>query len=358
MGADRGSPADALSERLYANPYQFDFFQLVRRLQCAHPNLPAVGTSKRPEDDAVRFSQVPHTNFATSTIHSFRQLPTERAPRLFVNFMGLLGPNGPMPIHLSDYARQRERNHRDPTIARFFDVFNHRMISLFFRAWSLSQPGVLYEQTPKTDFDPFSFQVGSSFGLGQASLRRRDALPDEAKLSFAGRLSSQSPNPEGLCAILREYYGVPARIEEFVGKWTPLPEVYRCKLGGPREAASLGSSAGIAAVGERFWDCQGQFRIVMGPMSLAAYQRLLPLERAHVPGGRSFARLEAWILNYLGFEFTWQVNLVLKREEVPRLRMGGKSDDPGAARLGWTTWLASKPIESDRADLVISPVAR
>ncbi len=354
MAADRGSSADALMQRLAADPYQFDFFQAVRRLQCARRDLPAVGLSKRPREDAVRFSQEPSTGFATSTLNGLKQKPSEVAPRLFVNFMGLLGPSGPLPIHLADFARQRERNHRDPAFARFLDIFNHRMVSMFFRAWALNQPCVQYERTEEGRHDPFSTQVASMIGIGQDSLRGRDALPDEAKFFFAGRLSCPSPNPEGLVAFVREYFRVPATMIEFVGKWSELPAEYRCALGKSRESSSLGGE-GLCAMGSKFWDCQGQFRIRLGPMKLADYQRLLPMHRAGIEGGRSFRRLEACVLNYLGFELTWQVQLVLRKEDVPKCKLGGPAAGPGGgARLGWTTWLSSKPIDQDRDDLVIS----
>lgn len=356
MAADRGPSADALMRRLTADPYQFDFFQAARRLQCARLDLPPIGQSKRPSDDAVRFSQEPSTSFATSTLNGLRRSASDPAPRLFVNFMGLLGPSGPLPIHLSDFARQRERNHRDPTFARFLDIFNHRMVSLMFRAWSLNQPGVQYERTPKGQFDPYSMQIGATIGIGQASLRNRDALPDEAKLAFAGRLACQSPHPEGLVAIIKQYFKVPATLEEFVGRWADLPPQYRCQLGKSRESSSLGGE-GMCAAGTRYWDCQGQFRIRIGPMKLADYERLMPRHRVGLDGGRSFRRLEAWVLNYLGYELAWDVQVGLLQSEVPKLRLGGKPDGvagkDGGCRLGWTTWVTSQPVEADRHDLVV-----
>ncbi|CAN5807051.1 type VI secretion system baseplate subunit TssG [soil metagenome] len=358
MAADAGAAADALIQSLAADPYEFDFFQAVRRLQCARADLPEVGLSKKPADDPIRFSQEPSTSFATSTLGGLKRGPSDPAPRLMVNFMGMLGPSGPMPLHISDFARQRERNFKDPTLARFLDIFNHRMVSLLFRAWALNQPGVLYERTPKGSYDPYSMQVAAMIGLGQPSLRDRDALPDEAKLFFAGRLASQSPNPEGLLAIVRDYFKVPAQMDEFVGRWADLPAGYRCRLGADPACSTLGGAAGMLALGARYWDRQGQFRIRLGPMTLQDYQRLLPRHRARLAGGRSFRRLEAWVLNYLGFELSWEVQLALKGSEVPRLRLGGKpSADPAletGCRLGWTTWLAGKAAPQDRDDLVVA----
>lgn len=365
MAGDRGSSADALMQRLRDDPYQFDFYSAVRRLQCARPDLPEVGRSRRVSEDAVRFGQEPSTSFATSTLGGLKHTPGAAAPRLFVNFMGLLGPNGALPIHLADYARQRERNHKDPTFARFLDVFNHRMVSLFFRAWALNQPPVLYERTPEGEHDPFSIQIASMFGLGQGSLRDRDAVPDESKLYFSGRLACQSPHPEGLLAIMREYYKVPAMMEEFSGRWAMLPDQYQCRLGKSRESSSLGGSGeggggGMCAMGSRFWDCQGQFRIVIGPMSLSDYKRFLPMDKvkgsSSTPDdGRSMRRLQAWVLNYLGFEYSYQVQLVLAKGEAPACKM--TRDPATGVRLGWTTWLGRAAAERECKDLVMTPAS-
>ncbi len=344
-------------------PYPLDFFAFGRLVECSFKDLPRIGFSQRPGEDAARFSQEPSLAFAPTTMSDFRPHGTARVGRVFVNFMGMLGPNGPLPLHLTDFARDRERNHDDPTLARFLDVFNHRMVSLFYRAWAAGQMTTNYDRTrwderasaatpagetedagaeagsgAWSNEDRYAMYIGALLGIGQRSLRQRDEAPDVAKLFFAGRLGAGVKNAEGLRAILEEYFEIPARIEEFVGSWIDLPAGYWCRLGESRESGRLGVNA---VVGARSWDRQGRIRIVLGPMGLDDYERMLP-------DGSSQKRLEAWVRNYIGFELGFDVQLVLKESEVPRSSLGK------GGKLGWTTWTAAGPLGRDAADLVIS----
>jgi len=336
-GKDR-SKADALTRQLAKAPYSFDFFQAVRRIECTRPDLPGVGRSQRPKEDPVRFCQAASLAFAPSTIAGYSPGPGGGPPRFVVNFLGLLGPNGPMPLHITEYVRERVRHHRDETLARFLDVFHHRMISLFYRAWACSQQTVSYDRDGD---DRFAVYIGSLFGIGMDSFRDRDAVPDIAKLHYSGRLVCGTRHAEGLRAIVSDYFGIAAEIDEFVGAWIDLPEDCCCRLGASPESGLVGSTA---IVGSRVWQCQHKFRLKLGPMRLSAYERLLP-------GSDSLQRLIAWIRNYVGDELSWDVQLMLKGEEVPQLCLGQ------TGRLGWTTWLSSKPFEEDVDDLVLRPFA-
>ena len=164
----------------------------------------------------------------------------------------------------------------------------------------------------------------------------RDELPDVAKLHYAGRLAPGVKNAEGLRAIIESFFGVSARIEEFVGGWLDLPDRYWCRLGGSSESCRLGVNT---VVGSRVWESQGRFRVVLGPMGLSEYERLLP-------GGDSQKRLEAWVRNYVGYEFEFQVQLILREDAVPKVQLGK------TGRLGWTTWMSRGRLGRDPSDLV------
>jgi len=338
MAGESRPEASALIGRLADCPYRFDFYQAVRRLECARMNLPRMGYSQKPGDDPIRFCQQPSLAFAPSTISACQASSAGHAPRLFVNFLGLLGPNGPMPLHLTAHVRDRELNHGDLTLARFFDVFNHRMVSLFYRAWACNQQTVSFDRQAE---DRFAEYVGSLFGIGMASFRSRDAAPDVGKLHYSGRLACQTKHPEGLQSILEDYFGIRARIEEFVGQWVELPPDCCCRLGESPETGRIGATA---VVGARVWECQQKFRIKFGPMGFADYQRMLP-------GGNSLRRVVAWVRNYIGDELLWDVRLILKAEEVPQTHLGR------LGQLGWSTWLRTGPFEKDADDLVLRPLA-
>lgn len=320
---------------LIAQPMTFDFFRAVRLIEARHRDQPRIGTSIDPREDPVRFGQRPSLAFARSTIDSFTEGGAQ-PHALFVNFMGLFGPNAPLPLHITDYARDRVANAKDETLTAFLNIFHHRLLSLFYRAWAVNQKAADLDRPEGATFTRF---IGSFFGLGIPELRNRDAVPDWAKLYYSGWLAGQTRNADGLETILRDFFLMPVRILTFVGHWLRLPEHSVCRLGEQPETGTLGRSA---VIGSRVWDCQLKFRVRIGPVSLAELQRFLP-------GSESFLRLRSWVRGYSGDEYLWDVQVVLKKEEVPAIQLGL------GGMLGWTTWLKSRPSEQDAEDLVLDP---
>jgi type VI secretion system protein ImpH len=339
-------PADSLMRGLELQAARYDFFLAVRAMECARRDLPRIGFSTSPSMDPVRFGQEPALAFPASTIEKFEQLQSMDVPRMAVRFFGLFGPNGPLPLHLTEYARERKLHVKDNTLCAFADMFHHRMISFFYRAWACNEPAVSYDRHGSAadiqgDEDAFVRYFASLIGLGTNHLMGRDSLPDNAKLYFSGRLLAGPRNPDGLAAILREFFGVRAEIEEFSGRWIPLPVESRCRLGGAPESAMLGRTL---VVGSSVWDVQGKFRIVLGPMTLADFDRLLP-------GSPGFQNLCDWVKLFLNDELDWDVRLILRAGAVPPMILGQ------GCRLGYTTWLHTAELDHDLRDLVCRPVA-
>jgi type VI secretion system protein ImpH len=336
MGATVGREADALAffDALGEAPYRYDFYQTLRRLECLHDRQPRWGRALRPVDEAVRFGQDPDLSFAPAALASFDT--RGRTPRLQVRLFGLFGPNGPLPIHITEYARERLRHADDPTLCRFLDVMHHRFIALFYRAWAQAQP-CLNRDRPADD--RFTVYVGAFLGMAPAAVRDRDSLPDLAKLFHVGALVRHVRNVEGLTHILQHFFRVPVRIEEFVGHWMALSTRERTYL--TSESAVLGSGA---VLGKRLWDRQHKFRIHLGPLTLDQYESFLP-------GGTSIRQLVDWVRQYLSFELDWDVQLALMPGAVPRLTLGGRQ------RLGWTSWLGDRGAQAPAADLRVDPEA-
>ncbi len=340
MPATPPSARDVFSS-LAAEPYRHDFFMALRRIECAFASLPRLGTAPRPAGEALRLGQEPALDFAPAALSSLRPGKEGRPPHLAVRFFGLFGPQGPLPLHLADYARERVLHHGDETFVRFADVFHHRLLLLFYRAWAQAQPTVSLDR-PGTD--RFADYVGSLFGIGTPAHRHRDAVSDHAKLFFAGRQVRQVRNADGLAAVLTGYFKVPVRIESFVGHWMELPKSERTRLPS-RADRTLGATAqlGVGAVaGHKVWDRQHKFRIHVGPLGLAQYLNFLPT-------GSAVGALADWVRHYLGRELEWDLRLVLRRAEVPAVALGGRS------RLGWGTWLGRRREESDADSLTLYP---
>lgn len=312
-----------------------DFYQALRLLENAYPDKPRIGASLRPRDDAVRFGQDPSLGFEPGALAGVMRARDDKRPRLTVNFTGLLGANGPLPLHITEYARERMRNHSDPTMVAFLDVFHHRMVSLFYRARASADPATSLDRPGS---DRFGDYVGSLFGVGTPALRGRDEIGDFAKLHFAGLMANARRPASGLVAILQAYFRAPVELEQFVGHWMPIPPEGQSRMGAHDRGNRLGAST---VLGTRVWDRQHKFRLVIGPLDYAAYRRMLP-------GGASLRRLVDWVNSYAGLALDWDLRLVLRREEVPRLALGGR-------QLGWTTWLASGPAARDARQLLINP---
>ncbi|HEY6359562.1 MAG TPA: type VI secretion system baseplate subunit TssG [Vicinamibacterales bacterium] len=334
MGAAMGRETDALTflASLAAVPYRHDFYQALRRLECLYPDKPRWGRALRPGDEPVRLGQEPDLAFAPAPLAALETGESGKPPRLQVRLFGLFGPNGPLPTHVTEYARERLRHAGDPTLSRFLDLFHHRFLALFYRAWAQAQPHV---NRDRPEDDRFSTYVGAFLGVSPASFRYRDTLPDLAKFFHVGALVRQVRNSEGLAAILQHFFRVPVKVEEFVGHWMWL---------GPRErtlltpaAAALGAGA---VLGSRVWDRQHKFRIHLGPLTLAQYEGFLP-------GSAILRKLVDWVRLYLCFELDWDVRLVLRKNQVPPLTLGG------GRQLGWTTWLGRRSAPGDADDLCI-----
>lgn len=326
-----------LSEKLSS----YSFFQALRLLECAYKNRPRFGKSLRPVDEVpIRLGQEISLAFAPSTLATISLSATRKAknlpPIIRQHFLGLFGSNGPLPLHLTEYITERITYHRDHTLAGFADMFHHRMLSLFYRAYANNEPTVSFDR-PETD--NFANYVGSLAGFGDSSLRERDAMPDLAKFHYAGYLSYQGKHAEGLRAMLANYFGLTVSIEQFVGEWLAIQETDLTRLGDFPRTNELGLSA---ILGSQVWACQHKFRICFDNLTLNEYLSLLP-------NGDRIAQLVALIRNYLGDEFSWDVSLVLQKQQVPSLQLNE------TARLGWTTWLGMRDSQQDADDLKLNP---
>ena len=335
MADQNGNTAYSLIQGLAEDPRRYDFFQALRILEAHYGHAkPRIGQSLSVADDPVRLGQPPDLAFPASTITAHVADHHADFGRLEVLFLGLFGPQGPLPSHLTEFAGERLRHFKDPTMARFADIFHHRMLSFFYRAWANAQP--VANEIP-SDNNPFRRWIASFYGLGLESLWAMDALPDMAKLYHAGVLSCQTHHAEGLMLMVSNVLHVPCTIREFVRHWLKIPKQEQTQLGRRPQTASLGISA---ILGEKTHDCQNRFRLILGPVSLETYQSLLPV-------GAKIRVLAAIIRNYEGGFLEWEVNLRLKHQEVPGLVLGGNQ------LLGWSSWLGSPPSKEWVDDLTL-----
>lgn len=322
-----------LRKWLEVEPWRVDWFNALRWFEAKNPHKPRLGMATRPSDEVLRVTQPPSLQFAPASLVGFDH-DKHGHPRLAQLGFGLFGPNGPLPLHITEFARSVASVDKDEGLQAFVDIFQHRAALLFYRAWASAQATTSLD---RPDDDSFGRYLGSLAGYGEAANAGHDSVPDHARRHMSGHLVRLTRNPEGLTAILASFFGWPFRVEEWVMNWLTLMPEDRSELGGHGDASRLGVGA---VCGEAVPDRLHRFRIHAGPLDLAAYERFLPDGAWHRP-------LRDWVRHYTGFELAWDTRLILRAGEVPATRLGGET------RLGWTSWLEMGARDRDAGDLIL-----
>ncbi len=323
----------ALARMLADNPWPVRFFQMVRMLERLHPERRPVGLFVSPADEVARFSAHTSLGFPASEIQSYTEVK-DGPDRLTINFMGLSTMNGPLPHPYTEMLLERIRS-KDLAMGEFFDIFNHRIISLFYRGWKKYRFYIAYEQSHGDD-DLVTTSLYDLLGMGTAGLRGRMDIEDESTIYYAGLMSQTRRTAQGLKQILADYFNVQVEVQQFTGTWNHLAVYDRTFLNyGSSDSERLGFAA---IVGDEVWDQQGTLTIRIGPMSLTRYKDFLPGETAYF-------QLAAWLRFYGRKEFEFVVQLVLLREDVPPIPLTSQEDE--MARLGFASWLKTRPFVRD-----------
>jgi type VI secretion system protein ImpH len=336
LNADRYEKVEAA---LWTEPWSFQFFQAVRLLQRILANRAPVGRFVHPGKEIVRFAASPSTAFPASQIQELRW-EKSAAPVMVVNFMGLTGPLGVLPLYYSELIRERLRS-KDPVLLAFFNLFNHRMVSLFYQAWEKYRFSVAYERGER---DRLSSVLLDLIGLGTARLQHRQAVRDDALLFYSGQLALHTRSAVSLRSMLADYFEVPVRVEQFVGAWHSLSSSDRCEF---NLGVTFSEQLGVGAVvGDEIWDQQASVRIVLGPLTMAQYVDFLPEGSAYEP-------LRAITRFFSGDEIDFEVQLILKRDEVPACELDDTPRGQVLPQLGWSTWAKTSPLGHDPGDAVL-----
>lgn len=359
MGAPFGSSADDLGALLREHPYLFSFFQAVRVLEqnAILNGLPAsspVGGDDSPSTEIAHFKALPSLQFPACEVTKITGGEKGQAPLdMTVSFMGLTGPAGVLPQHYTALLLERiHHRHRDTALQEFFDLFNHRSISFFYRAWEKYRFPFSYERATREDTeDLFTQCLQSLVGLGQTGLNNRSQnFNDLVPLFYSGYFSEQNRSAVALERMVADYFQVEAKVVQFCGRWLDLDEHDQSCLRpeSPHENLTLGVDA---LVGSRIWDLTSRFRIRIGPLTLDEFQKWLP-------DGSTMNQLNELVRLYVGIEFDFEVQLVLQQDEVPECCLSNTEGSADSAEppplLGWMTWITSGPVTADADDAIFA----
>ncbi|HXW72959.1 MAG TPA: type VI secretion system baseplate subunit TssG [Methylocella sp.] len=324
-----------ISPAIQKQPWQYDFFSVLRWLERTHPERPRIGDAASRREEFALLGQDPFMDYPASTLSLFEVDPSGPA-KIRTKFLGLLGPQGALPLATTEEAYGWFLAD-DDSFPRFLDIINHRFLQLFFRAWADARP---VAQHDRPNEDRFETYVGSSIGTGSPVFRNLDTVSDRAKLAFAGLLGSKVKSAARLSAFIRGYFNVDNEINEFVGSRLILDVRDRPRLG----AGVLGADI---LIGATFYSVQDKIRIRIYVDDMSGYRRFLPEGDCSEP-------LVDMVFFYTGDEIDWDLELAIRAKSVEPIKLGHSGD------LGWTTWMAPdwSALETYRSDARFNPAER
>ena len=323
---------------LFAEPWRFDLFAVLRRLERENPGKPRIGDARILAEEFVIVCQDPYLDFPDSNLAAAEIGPSGRV-RLKAQFLGMFGPQGALPLTTTEEAYGWLRD-RDDAFARFVDVFQRRFLALFFRSWSDARP---VAQNDRPAQDRFRAYLGSMIGIGTPSLRDADSISDFAKLQYAGLLAPRVKSASRLRAFLSSLLKARVEIDEFVGAWLEFDPSERTRIG--KANARIGEDC---VAGASMYSVSDKFR-------LRVYVRDIKHFRQFLPGSPLALEIADAVFLYVGEEYEWDIELAIPAGQITAVRLGQD------IQLGWTSWMSpnwSKTDETIRRDARFHVVSR
>jgi type VI secretion system protein ImpH len=392
-GTALAKQALSVSQRLFESAPEFDFFQAVSLLEACTPGKKPVGFDSLPNMEAIRFRVLPSNSFPASAIHEIDSPDRETDQSVMtVTFFGLVGLNGALPRHYTDALLRglREGKGREKkALLEWLDIFHHRLISLFHRAWAKYRFPIGYARREYLDDEPDTFTQAmySLIGMGMPTLRKRlnvrrapkqtellisnrtgnlqdllqrsceserlagagerlAEISDLALLRYAGLLTQRPRCVANLQRLISDFFRLPVEVHQFQGQWLSLNPRNQTRLGVAGGATGLGQDA---VVGARVWSVESKIRLRLGPLSYQQFSELLP-DSSVTPHRKAFFLLNQLVRLFLGPEIDFDVQLVLHADDVPSTQLTPAEDQ--GPRLGWNCWLLGEDTKENADDAV------
>lgn len=341
----------SVTRNLIENPYEFQFLQAVRLLErsavfektassTSPINVNAVAGFVPPGSEVIRFTSNQSLAFLSSQVQQIKRLNKNNNRDqwlMMVNFMGLTGSSGVLPFHYTELVLNRQKL-KDETLVHFFDLFNHRTLSLFYQASVKYNLALQYErsQLSKSSYRPKDRQTDSLLsllGLGTRGLNKRLYTRDESLIRYSGLWSQKVRNVSNLIQILESHFEIPVKIEQFIGQWEDLLEELRTRLGSFANRSGCQANLGRNVIlGSKGWFAQGKIRIILGPLNR---QQLSMFS----PGTKALKALDEIVKLYVGLEINYEFIIRISKTDIPDKIQLNRKQPP---IIGWNCWLSSK----------------
>lgn len=352
-------------KRLLNRPFDYSFKQAVRLLERAAafysgdapaPAKNPVARYTPPSSEVVRFHSRQSLSFPAAEIANIDEQTSPSGTtqwHMQVNFLGLTGSNGIMPYHYSELVLKRLKI-KDKSMMNFFDVFNHRLLSLFYQASVKYHLPFEHERrrlliSTWSENDSPSRILLALIGLGTPGLNHRLYTKDESLLFYSGLFTKKVRTTTGLRQIIFNHFNIPVQIKEFIGQWQELIDDVRTRLPGfavPRgQNNQLGKSV---MLGRKGWFAQGKIQIILGPLTA---QQL----HTFAPGTSTLKALNEIVKLYINFEHDYDFVMRIQRSDLPGATRLLRTGPP---ILSWNTWLTSNQQQyADSQAIVDIPVS-
>lgn len=365
MSSPRRRKNTSLIQKLFDAPNEFSFLQAVRLLErfsnLSNPQSVKYAKSPvarffPPTTETIRFHTRQSLSFPASEINAINLQGEDSEVRqwhMVINFLGLTGSSGILPYHYSEMLLQQLKI-KDSTMADFFDLFNHRTISLFYQSSVKYKLPIEYERkrlslTPSNETDNHTQLLLSLIGLGTKNLTKRLYTNDESLLFYAGLFTQKVRCATGLRQIIHHHFSIPVEIVEFIGQWQELINDVRTRLPGLENPRGQNNCIGKSVMlGRKGWFAQGKFRIILGPLNR---QQL----HTFAPGTSALKALDEIVRFYINFEYDYDFVVRIRKSDIPdRIQLDRQSHPT----IGWNTWLLSKTgstgSKSETVDIPVS----
>jgi type VI secretion system protein ImpH len=322
MGTETRESNPGLMHALLEKAHSFSFFQLVQLLQRYSGGSP-VGSDGHAAAESIRFRPAVSLAFPTADVQKLEPAesddPTRPRFRITTSFMGLYSADSPLPTF---YAEDLIWKETDRDAARdFVDLFHHRALSLFYRAWEKYRYGIRFRHEGG---DEYSQRLFSLIGLGTAPLIKSTGIPSVRLLRYAGLITHRPHSAAALAGILKDYFGLSnVEIDQCSERWVRIGTSQQNRLG--IRNCSLGSDL---CIGGRVRDRIGKFRVIIGPVGLQDFTRFLPVSTEYAS---MINLIRYFVTDRLDFDF----KVTLRAEEAPPLCLSSQTPQ----RLGWTSCL-------------------
>jgi type VI secretion system ImpH/TssG family protein len=304
---------------------RYGFLALLRQAEARAPGVPRIGRSRQPRQNIADLAHASTLEFPGPTVEAI-EVGVTSPPRMRVRslFLGLTGPMGALPLHLTEFAHYERKYSRSQPFGRFLDLLTDRMLQFFFRAWADSQPCA---QADRADDDRYASYLLSLTGLTGDT--RAAAFPLAARLHYTGLLVTRR-NPAAIQDFLSHLLGTQVAIREFVPRWRTISPGDRSRIGADGCFNRLGRGT---VLGARTRAIDDSVAIVIRAKDFHDFQRRLPTQEEFAIAREA---LDAIVPGHL----EWELELDIDERHAPPAAIGRTS------RLGWTSWLspAHRPI--------------